>query len=88
MMTHDDRGEGGVKNCQNGGDVICGWPLMEVELIIWPPPGIMKISKHEYCLHIGTIIWNKYLVGNWIFFNQRNTYIFLLMVLYDLFNND
>ena len=27
MMTHDDRGEGGVKNCQNGGDVICGWPL-------------------------------------------------------------
>ena len=28
MMTHDDRGEGGVKNCQNGGDVICGCPLM------------------------------------------------------------
>ena len=27
MMTHDDRGEGGVKNCQNGGDVICGCPL-------------------------------------------------------------
>ena len=25
-MTHDDRGEGGVKNCQNGGDVICGCP--------------------------------------------------------------
>ena len=30
MMTHDDRGEGGVKNCQNGGDVICGWPLILV----------------------------------------------------------
>ena len=29
MMTHDDRGEGGVKNCQNGGDIICGWPLMQ-----------------------------------------------------------
>ena len=28
MMTHDDRGEGGVKNCQNGGDVICGFPLV------------------------------------------------------------
>ena len=27
MMTHDDRGRGGVKNCQNGGDVICGCPL-------------------------------------------------------------
>ena len=27
MMTHDDRGEGGVKNCQNGGDIICGCPL-------------------------------------------------------------
>ena len=26
MMTHDDRGEGGVKNYQNGGDVICGCP--------------------------------------------------------------
>ena len=29
IMTHDDRGEGGVKNCQNGGDIICGWPLMQ-----------------------------------------------------------
>ena len=27
LMTYDDRGEGGVKNCQNGGDVICGCPL-------------------------------------------------------------
>ena len=26
LMTHDDRGEGGVKNCQNGGDIICGCP--------------------------------------------------------------
>ena len=32
MMTHDDRGEGGgVKNCQNGGDVICGCPLINVK---------------------------------------------------------
>ena len=38
---------------------------MEVKLIIWPPPGIMKISKHAYCLHIGTIIWNKYLTHHW-----------------------
>ena len=34
MMTHDDRGEGGVKNCQNGGDVICGWPLMNISQIV------------------------------------------------------
>ena len=36
MMTHDDRGEG-VKNCQNGGDVICGWPLSEYMYVgtIW-----------------------------------------------------
>ena len=31
MMTHDDRGEG-VKNCQNGGDVICGWPLTQLNI--------------------------------------------------------
>ena len=30
MMTHDDRGEGGDKNCQNGGDVICGCPLIVI----------------------------------------------------------
>ena len=33
MMTHDDRGEGGVKNCQNGGDVICGWPLRSINVV-------------------------------------------------------
>ena len=30
LMTHDDRREGGVKNCQNGGDVICGCPLFRM----------------------------------------------------------
>ena len=35
MMTHDDRGEGGVKNCQNGGDVICGCPLTYIENYIF-----------------------------------------------------
>ena len=39
MMTHDDRGEGGVKNCQNGGDVICGCPLILQKFLTiakWP----------------------------------------------------
>ena len=36
MMTHDDRGEGGVKNCQNGGDVICGWPLTKLPMYFFP----------------------------------------------------
>ena len=31
MMTHDDRGEGGVKNFQNGGDVICGCPHIQFD---------------------------------------------------------
>ena len=32
-QAEDDRGEGGVKNCQNGGDVICGCPLITNFLI-------------------------------------------------------
>ena len=34
IMTHDDKGGGGVKNCQNGGDVICGWPLRRRVIIL------------------------------------------------------
>ena len=32
-VRNDDtwwQGGGGVKNCQNGGDVICGWPHIEI----------------------------------------------------------
>ena len=28
IMTHDDKGGGGVNKTQNGGDVICAWSLM------------------------------------------------------------
>lgn len=35
MNKKDDKGEGGVKIPRNGGDVICGWPQMFYEKIIF-----------------------------------------------------
>ena len=60
MMTHDDRGEGGVKNCQNGGDVICGVdaPKLSSTCLLLFSAGMCKIicksslnkSRYHYSL--------------------------------------
>ena len=58
LMTNDDRGEGGVKNCQNGGDVICGCPLRPKKkytyIYICKDRTQRKIGNQNksYCIHL------------------------------------